>query len=395
MANGNSREELRHFERLNIPVLSINKIKEIIKTHILNVINCWEKGKPIEKQTFHILGPAGIGKTAICMQIADELTIQTGKAFQSIKIQCPVLSRDDFLIPFPVKSDTVTKFKMLYSDFIPADPESYGIYIVDEFSRGDHNLQQLLWQVQNENKIHLYPFPKGWFVVSLDNPDDAEYSMDQLEDAAGLRRMLHMYVEVSPHDFLVYAANNKFHSIVIEFIQTHPDYLYDFESQRKGSVYANPASWERVSNLLWGYEYRSGIPSAYNDLEHLVAGLLNVSMTRLFIEFARERKDISPKDIFYEYSKVRNQVKEYMKDRNYAKLGELMIAFTTFLTSARPEYNQAEQKNIIDFFPSVQMLQAFTKRIDEGGQYVHTYPEQNHFNHLLVCLFCRLCGFAG
>jgi glycine/D-amino acid oxidase-like deaminating enzyme len=39
-------------------------------------------------------------------------------------------------------------------------------------------------------------------------------------------------------------------------------------------------------------------------------------------------------------------------------------------------------KNIIEFFPSPQMLNAFTKRIEEGGQYLHTFPEQNHFNHL-------------
>ena len=39
------------------------------------------------------------------------------------------------------------------------------------------------------------------------------------------------------------------------------------------------------------------------------------------------------------------------------------------------------QKNIIDFFPSPQMLNAFTKRIEEGDQYLHAFPEQNHFNH--------------
>jgi glycine/D-amino acid oxidase-like deaminating enzyme len=40
------------------------------------------------------------------------------------------------------------------------------------------------------------------------------------------------------------------------------------------------------------------------------------------------------------------------------------------------------QKNIIDFFPTPQMLVSFKKRIEEGGEYVHAYPEQNHFNHL-------------
>ena len=38
------------------------------------------------------------------------------------------------------------------------------------------------------------------------------------------------------------------------------------------------------------------------------------------------------------------------------------------------------QRNIIDFFPSPQMLEAFTKRIQEGASYLHSYPEQNDFN---------------
>lgn len=40
------------------------------------------------------------------------------------------------------------------------------------------------------------------------------------------------------------------------------------------------------------------------------------------------------------------------------------------------------QKNIIDFFPSPQMLDSFRKRLEEGCQYLHPFPEQNHFNHL-------------
>jgi len=40
------------------------------------------------------------------------------------------------------------------------------------------------------------------------------------------------------------------------------------------------------------------------------------------------------------------------------------------------------QKNIIDFFPSPQMLDSFRKRVEEGCQYLHPFPEQNQFNHL-------------
>ncbi len=37
-------------------------------------------------------------------------------------------------------------------------------------------------------------------------------------------------------------------------------------------------------------------------------------------------------------------------------------------------------KSIIDFFPTVQMLHAFIDRLAENDTYLHSYPEQNHFN---------------
>ena len=39
-----------------------------------------------------------------------------------------------------------------------------------------------------------------------------------------------------------------------------------------------------------------------------------------------------------------------------------------------------EQKGIIDFFPSPQMLHAFTTRLTENDTFLHSYPDQNHFN---------------
>lgn len=39
------------------------------------------------------------------------------------------------------------------------------------------------------------------------------------------------------------------------------------------------------------------------------------------------------------------------------------------------------QKNIIDFFPNPFMRESFLQKIETGDKYVHTYPEQNHFNN--------------
>jgi hypothetical protein len=357
----NTEQELKYHERLNISVLSIGKIKQLLVNDFEDTINAWQQGRNVDKQCYRVIGPAGVGKTQIMYQIAEELTDKIFgehnkanpddlKAFQVMMIKAPVLARDDFVIPFPVSDDNGQNysFRMLYSDFVPKAKNTYGLFVIDECSRGDHQLQQLLWQVQNEYAIHRLEFPKGWFVVSTDNPDDSEYSMDNLEDAAGLRRQLHLYVEVSAQDFLKYAIDNKFHPYIIEFIQTHPERIYDFQAQKIGSVYANPASWEKLSDHLWKMEMRRGNID-FDEIEIKGSGLLNTNMMSLFIEFARDKKDINPKDIFYDFTKVKPQVETLIKEKNMSKLGELMMSFCMFMTTSRPEYNEQNLKNIYGF----------------------------------------------
>lgn len=343
-------EEKKYHERLNIPVLTIARIKDLIKSNITNTLRAWDQGVNLNRQCFRIIGPAGVGKTDICKQMCDELTAETGHTFNLMMIKAPVLSRDDFIIPFPVTRDGEQSFKMLYSDFVPKGEDTYGLFVIDEFSRGDHALQQLLWQAQNEYAIHLHQFPKGWFVICADNPDDSEYQMDVMEDAAGIRRQLHLYTDVNAQVFLSYAIEVGFHQLVIEFIQTHPELLYDFEAQKYGQVFANPASWEKLSDHLKRLEFaEGGVKSHLDDIEQLAAGLLNVNMARMFMEFVTEQKDINPKDIFHKWPNVKKQVEQYVTESNQSKLGQLMVSFCTYLVTSMPEYKDHNLKNIEEF----------------------------------------------
>ena len=360
MTDESKEQELKYHERLNISVLSIGKIKQLLKDDIKDTLFTWNKGRDVDKQCYHVIGPAGVGKTQICWQLAAELTDEMfgewneknpkdRKEFEVIMVKAPVLARDDFIIPFPVMEEQHDpSFKMLYSDFVPKKKDSYGLFVIDEFSRGDHQLQQLLWQVQNEYAVHRMEFPKNWFVVSTDNPDDSEYSMDNLEDAAGLRRQLHLYVEVSARDFLEYAIAQDFHPYVIEWIQARPERLYDFQAQKLGSVYANPASYEKLSDHLWKMQIRRKTID-FNEIEFKASGLLNTNMTQLFVEFARDQKDINPKDVFYDFRKVKPQIETLLKENNMSKLGELMTGYCTFMTTSMPNYDEAKLKNVLDF----------------------------------------------
>jgi hypothetical protein len=344
-------QEVKYFEKLNIGVTTIDKVKLDLQDDIVSTIKTWDAGRDVKKQCYHIIGPAGVGKTEICYQLQQELTDLTGYNFDLIKITSPVLTRDDFLIPFPIVGEETEQFKMLYSDFIPQQSSEYGLYVIDEFARGDHPLQQLLWQVQNEYAVHRYEFPKGWFVVSVDNPDESEYSMNTLEDAAGLRRQSHIYVEVSAPAFLKYGTKMDFHPFVLDYINTYHDRVYDFASQKVGSVYANPASWEKVSDIIWKAEISTEGNFDIQKLETRIAGLLNSSAAMLFIGFCLDNTNIvKPSDIISDYkNKAQPIIQKMLNSNDNAKLGELMTSFNTYLQNTMPDLSGSEIQNIHDF----------------------------------------------
>jgi len=324
-------KETTYPARLGMPVLAINQIKDIIMEDIKRSI---EKDLLEEKQCFHVVGPAGIGKTQIASQIVEELSEYFKKDFSKISINAPVLTRDDFLSPYP-KSDT--QFKMLYSDFIPEANEEYGLYVIDECSRGDQQLQQMMWQIQNENKLHTYKFPKGWFVITIDNPDDDNYQMNNMEDAAGLRRTLHFYSKVSTKAFLTHALKNNFHPYVVSYIENYPDKLYDFESQKQGKIYANPASWEKVSNHL--YKYDDDLQNKISVLEILCGGLLNIFGARHFCEHLKNLNKviINGEDIWLNYPKVKQELLTIVDKKQNNQLYEILTSFIDYLLENQPE----------------------------------------------------------
>jgi len=338
------KTEMTYASRLGMPILQINQIKKIIFEDIRRSI---ENNKlDEEKQCFHIVGPAGVGKTQITFQIAEELTEYFKKPFHIKKINAPVLSRDDFLIPYPTSD---SDFKMLYSNYIPKEDEQYGIFVIDEASRGDQQLQQMMWQVQNECQLHTYKFPKGWFVISIDNPDDDNYQLNNMEDAAGLRRCLHFYTKVSTKAFLNHALKNNFHKHVIGYLKSHPEKLYDFDGQKQGRIFANPASWEKVSNHL--YKYDSDMTNNIPLIEALCAGLLNIYEGKQFCDYLRNASGvvIKPYDIYNKYKSVQKYIKNYTKDGMNDKLYEILTSFINYLCDEQPEQTYTRVINTLNF----------------------------------------------
>lgn len=356
-----SMNQVSYADRLNIPSVTVGKAKDLVKNEIKNYLNISESDnekikRKLEKQTFRLIGPAGIGKTQICYQICEELEKEINKFFDIIIVKAPVLNRDDFLIPFPIadKSNNYNRFEMLYSNFVPDESKPYGLFVIDELSRGDHNLQQLMWQIENENMIHLKEFPNGWFVVCLDNPDESEYSIDTIEDAAGLRRKSQIYVDHNNKEFITYAENSDFYPDVISYFRTYPDRIYDVKSQKNKMVYCNPASIEKFSFHCWKYDPEgkgSGLRENFDNLSIIAESLFNRSAGQQIMDFLEDSTNvIKPEDIIFNKQKkqINDKFLRMVENRN-PRLSDLVLMVVNYLSTKRPELGSKEEENIVYF----------------------------------------------
>jgi hypothetical protein len=86
-------------------------------------------------------------------------------------------------------------------------------------------------------------------------------------------------------------------------------------------IYSNPASWERMSNILWGFGEYNNILQNLEDIMILGSGLLNFSMTKMFIDFIKDRSFINPKTIF-ENSTFENEFVKIQIEKSWIRTFE-------------------------------------------------------------------------
>ena len=89
----------------------------------------------------------------------------------------------------------------------------------------------------------------------------------------------------------------------------------------------------------------------------------------------------------------RRMVKVWMAEQILSFAHEAYTEIGTFLG-----ITAISQKNLLDFFPNPHQRQVFLERIEEGEEYVHSYPDQNQFyqffNYELGCGEIRNCYIA-
>ncbi len=200
-----------------------------------------------------LIGPPGIGKTAIMEQIAGECGVglvsytMTHHTRQSA-IGLPVLTERQFA----GKEYTVTSYTMseiiasVYGQIEKTGCRD-GILFLDEINCVSETLMPAMLQFLQYKTFGSHALPEGWVIVAAGNPPAYNRSVREF-DTVTLDRVRYMKVEPDFPIWKHYAVERGLHPAVVSFLELRPERFYVMEPGEKGFVTGR--AWEDLSEIL-------------------------------------------------------------------------------------------------------------------------------------------------
>ena len=241
-------------------------IKEA-KQELLHTIHIYTRKDPrghylmpsVRQRPILLIGPPGIGKTAIMEQAADERGIGlvsytiTHHTRQSA-VGLPVIVKKNF----QGKEYSVTEYTM--SEIIASVYEKIeqtgckeGILFIDEINCVSETLVPAMLQFLQNKTFGTHPVPPGWVIVAAGNP--VEYNKSAREfDIVTLDRVKRIDVEPDFSVWKEYARAKGLHPVVLSYLSLKKEHFYHIENTADRTCFVTARGWEDLSSILYGYE---------------------------------------------------------------------------------------------------------------------------------------------
>ncbi len=248
--------------------MNIKEAKEEIRNAIFTYFTKDEFGEyelPPEKQRpVFLMGPPGIGKTAVMEQIAQELGV--GLVSYSISHH----TRQSALgLPYIVKKVydgkevsvseyTMSEIIASVYDMIAETGLKEGILFLDEINCVSETLAPAMLQLLQYKTFGKHQVPGGWILVTAGNPPEYNNSVREF-DVVTLDRIKRIDIEPDYEAWKEYAVNCGVHPAVTTYLDIKKNDFYKVESTLDGKSFATARGWTDLSSVMRLYE-RRGLP---------------------------------------------------------------------------------------------------------------------------------------
>jgi hypothetical protein len=324
--------------------MKINDAKRYIKRII-------EKQVPV---TVAMVGPSGIGKSAIEKQLAKEMGIEF------IDLRLATQEPAD-LIGIPYRDGDSTKWAK--PAWFPK-PGTKGIICLEELNRAPNDVRQCIFQFIWDRVLHTSVLPEGWTIVLAMNPetDDGSYQVETL-DKALVRRCSVIVVEPNVNSWMEWATGaGAVPPEISGFIGTHKDMLFSPENF-SFPVTRTPASWGDTLSLL---RKADAIPQ---DLEFdIISGIVGKEAAVAFITYMDNNylRPVNGEEVLKDYKAVREKVLKQVK-----KAEEMYVTNKQIIgiaEAANKKLTAKQLKNLIEYIDDL--------TADTAAGLVHELPSE-------------------
>lgn len=296
--------------------MTATQVDDFIQRFITATEKVVDSGFPVT--TLCIEGPAGIGKTSIIKQAAqrcgyDFIKRNLGEAedlgalFGYPIVQYLITKDGDEkwvpkellepLIKAGFKFTDKTKMSFSSPDWVPLDPESKGILLLDDFTRALPIFMQATMTLVDEMGYGDWKLPKGWIVMLSTNPDSGEYSVASL-DPAQKTRFLTIKMDGSAKDWAIWAEEVGMDNRTINFVLANEEMF--IQSSGKEVSKSSDLNFRILTKFLQNIGTIEDFNSNLDYINTLAEDSFGESFAALFTRFIVQGLDKLPKieDVF-------------------------------------------------------------------------------------------------
>lgn len=215
---------------------------------------------PIEKQRpVFLMGPPGIGKTAIMEQVAAELGVglvsysMTHHTRQSA-LGLPFIAKKNYGgVEYDVSEYTMSEIIASVYDMMEETGKTEGILFLDEINCVSETLAPAMLQFLQYKVFGRHRVPDGWIVVTAGNPPEYNNSVREF-DIVTWDRLKRIDVEPDYEVWKEYAYKNQVHSSILTYLDIKKEDFYKIETTIDGKSFVTARGWSDLSDMIILYE---------------------------------------------------------------------------------------------------------------------------------------------